>query len=104
MDAMDSRPPAQSGSREEKIAYNEAWSRDLNERKVAWMEDGHPAAGFRCECGQLDCNARFPLSAREWNEIRSKPTRFAVAPGHVAPELERVVEKGDEFWTVEKQG
>lgn len=97
-------PPAAFGSRAERIAYNEAWCRDLNRRKVEWMEGGHPTAGFRCECGQVDCGSRFPLSFGEWNEIRSRPNRFAVAPGHVAPDLELVVKEYEDFWLVEKQG
>jgi hypothetical protein len=97
-------PPAAFGSRVERIAYNEAWSRDLNKRKIQWMESGHPTAGFRCECGKVDCGSRFPLSHEEWSEIRSRPNRFAVAPEHVAPDLEAVVREYEDFWLVEKQG
>jgi hypothetical protein len=92
------------GSREERIAYNEAWCRHLNERKAEWMESGDPTAGFRCECWRVDCGARFPLSASEWQQARSEPNRFAVAPGHVARDLEALVEKYPQFWLIEKQG
>ena len=68
------------------------------------MEGGHPTAGFRCECGQVDCGSRFHLSYEEWKEIRSRPNRFAVAPGHLAPDLEIVVKEYEDFWLVEKQG
>jgi hypothetical protein len=97
-------PPAAFGSRVERIAYNEAWSRDLNKRKIRWMESGLSSPEFRCECGQADCGSRFPLSSWQWNEVRSRPNRFAVAPGHVAPELEIVVKEYEDFWIVEKQG
>jgi len=96
------QPPL--GSREERIAYNEAWCRDLNERKAQWMESGLPTAGFRCECWQVDCGSRFQLSAAEWKEARSRSNRFAVAPGHVAGDVETVVKKYPEFWLIEKQG
>jgi hypothetical protein len=92
------------GEREKRIAYNEVWHRDLNERKAEWMRNGLPAAGFRCECGRRDCGARLPLSKREWDEIRSEPTRFAVAPGHVALDVEAVVKEHPDFWIIEKQG
>lgn len=69
-------------SREERIAFNEAWCRDLNERKADWMRSGLPTAGFRCECGQMNCGSRLPLSASAWEEARSRPN----------------------FWLVEKQG
>ena len=39
------------GKREERIAYNEAWHRSLNEHKAEWMDRGLTTAGFRCECG-----------------------------------------------------
>ena len=93
------------GSQEERIAYNEAWFRDLNKRKAEWMKSGAPAAGFRCECWRMDCEARIQLSGSEWEVTRSQPNRFAVAPGHVATELaESVVHEYPEFWLVEKRG
>jgi hypothetical protein len=91
-------------SNEERIAYNESWSRHLNERKARWMEDHEPVAGFRCECWQADCTARIPLSGREWRKLRSRGNRFAVAPGHIASDVEAVVEEYPHFWIVEKRG
>jgi hypothetical protein len=91
-------------SHDERIAYNEAWCRELNERKVEWMRSGYQAAGFRCECWRIDCGARVPLSGREWAEVRSRSDRFAVAPGHTAASVERIVKEYPHFWIVEKQG
>ncbi|MCE3266400.1 MAG: hypothetical protein K0S15_1109 [Solirubrobacterales bacterium] len=91
-------------SREHRMAYNEDLCRDLNERKVEWMKDGHLAAGFRCECWQLDCPDRMHLSGSEWREVRSQTNRFAVMPGHVATEDETVIEKYPHFWLIEKHG
>jgi hypothetical protein len=95
-------------SREERIAENEDFCRDLNERKAEWLKGGLQAAGFRCECWQIDCGARIRLSGREWQEVRSRPKRFAVAPGHLAidvePGVEEVVKKYEHFWIVEKRG
>jgi hypothetical protein len=96
------QPPL--GSREERIAYNEAWCRDVNQRRARWTESGDPAAGFRCECWQVDCGERILLSAGEWEEVRSRPNRFAVAPGHVADDIEVVVKEYPRFWLVEKHG
>jgi hypothetical protein len=96
------QPPL--GSRDERIAYNEAWCRHLNERKAKRMESVDPAAGFRCECWRVDCSERIPLSGGEWEEVRARPNRFAVAPGHVAVDLEAVVEEYPRFWLVEKRG
>jgi hypothetical protein len=91
-------------SREKRIAYNEDWTRDLNKRKVKWVTRGHPTASFRCECWRADCAERIPLSGREWQEVRSKSNRFAVAPGHVAGDLEVVVKEYPRFWLIEKHG
>ena len=91
-------------SREERIARNEAWCRDLNERKAEWMRSGQLAAGFRCECWRVDCGARVRLSGREWREVRSRENRFAVAPGHTATDVEDVVNEYPHFWIVEKRG
>jgi hypothetical protein len=91
-------------SHEERIAQNEAWSRNLNQRKAKWIESGHPTAGFRCECWRMDCGVRIQLSGREWQEVRSRPNRFAVSPGHTAPDVESVVKEYPHFWILEKRG
>ena len=95
-------------SREKRIAENEAFFRDLNERKAEWLRGGLQAAGFRCECWRIDCGVRIQLSEREWQEVRSRAERFAVAPGHTAidvePGVEEVVKKYQHFWIVEKRG
>jgi hypothetical protein len=97
------QPPSGSGSREERLAHNEDWCRDLNERKAAWLKGGHLAAGFRCECWNVDCSDRIKLSEVQWKEVRSRGNRFAVAPGHVA-EFETVVKEYPHFWLIEKHG
>jgi hypothetical protein len=96
------QPPL--GSREERIAHNEAWSRSLNERKAEWMSGRDPMAGFRCECWQADCSERILLSGSEWEMVRSRPNRFAVAPDHVADNIEAVIDEHSRFWLVEKYG
>jgi hypothetical protein len=97
-------------SRQQRIAFNEAWRRRTNE---AWCRAHHEAqgpmdewrrTGFRCECGQMNCGSHLRLSAREWEEARSGSDRFVVTPGHVARDVEVVVEQHPDFWIVEKQG
>ena len=90
-------------SREERAAYNEAFCRELNQRKAEWMKSELAVAGFRCECAEMNCGSRFPLSASEWKEARSDAKRFVVAPGHVAPDVEAVIKEDPGFWIVEKQ-
>jgi hypothetical protein len=95
-------------TKEERIAANEVFCRDLNRSKDDWLRSGLQVAGFRCECWRINCGERLRLSKVEWREVRSRPERFAIAPGHVAtdvePEAEEVVRQYDHFWIVEKRG
>src|SRR5215211_6500066 len=91
-------------TREERIAHNEAWSRSLNERRAEWVSGRSEAMRFRCECWQADCSERIQLSPEDWRMVRSQPNRFAVAPRHVARDLEVVVKRCDGFWMIEKFG
>src|SRR5256885_16407494 len=92
------------GSREERIAYNQAWARDLNERKAAWMDEGVVTARFRCECWRADCDVRIGLTEREWQDVRSDPKRFAVAPDHLAVEVEAGGPQGPHLLVLGKKG
>jgi hypothetical protein len=92
------------GSRDERLAYNEAHSRRLNEKKAEWAREGFLVAGFRCECFQADCRDRIQLSSDDWKRVRSRPNRFGVVPGHHRADLETVVEEYPHFWIVEKEG
>jgi hypothetical protein len=91
-------------SREERIAHNESWSRSLNQRRAEWVSGRGEMTGFRCECWQDDCAERIPLSPDDWKMVRAEPNRFAVAPHHVAHDVEAVVKKHSGFWLVEKLG
>jgi hypothetical protein len=45
------------------------------------------------------------LTQAEYEAVRTDPRRFLVAPGNVSdPEIERVVEKDERYWVVEKVG
>jgi hypothetical protein len=92
------------GTRDQRVAFNEALCRQLNERKAKWINSGLPTAGFRCECSTMHCGSRLPLSPEDWEEARAHADTFVVAPGHVAPDVEVVVKEHPEFWVVEKQG
>jgi hypothetical protein len=92
------------GSREERIAYNEAWSRTLNQRRAQWAAGHEARPSFRCECWEHGCRERIPLSRAEWEMVRAEPSRFAVAPGHVAENFEAVIKAFPRFWMVEKFG
>lgn len=57
-----------------------------------------------CECGQPDCTATLTLTIASYDDIHRQRDRFAVAPGHENPDLERIVKKTDDFVVVDKFG
>jgi hypothetical protein len=92
-------------SREERVARNEAVSRDINERIEDAQEEEAPGQFLRivCECGRDDCERVIAITRREYEEVRSDPVRFAVAHDHVTPDLEREIDRTDRFAVVVKR-
>jgi hypothetical protein len=60
--------------------------------------------GTAASAGTLSCFERIRLTDSDWQQARAKPTRFAVAPDHVAVGVETVVKEMPHFWLVEKDG
>jgi hypothetical protein len=81
------------------VAMNQAALRVLNEGIDGERGDG--VIVFRCECGELGCNRLVPLRRAEYEAVRGHPRRFVIAPGHVVPELEHLVERHAEHSVVE---
>lgn len=96
--------------REEAVVRNEARSREQNERVRSsnaahtWVDP--PVPDWSCECGWEGCTKPIRVALEEYEAVRAVPTRFIVAPdeGHVADEVERVVERHADYWVVEKIG
>jgi hypothetical protein len=90
----------------ERLAKNESFFRQVNERikDVAEGFEGAENYEFLCECSDAACTERIPLSREEYEWVRSEPTRFVLARGHVAPEIEQVVERETDHVVVEKRG
>ena len=90
----------------ERLAKNESFFRQVNERikDVADGLEGAHAYEFLCECSDPGCTERLELTRREYEWVRANPTRFVLARGHAAPQIEHVVEREDEHVVVEKQG
>ena len=87
--------------RERRIGENEAYWRQVNE--LSPPEPGVLNLMF-CECGRLSCRERVPITAAEYDSVRSSATTFLVAPGHVMPEVESVIETTERFQIVRKEG
>lgn len=87
--------------RESRAARNQSLFRDVNER-IEEMSLTTTLVEFVCECANVECTERMPLRLGEYGSVRQDGTRFAVLPGHVLPDVERVVERHDRYEVVEK--
>ena len=101
---MDQRDQVE---REVRAAQNEALFRSVNERLEALAETFQFIAettSFICECSDTSCTEQMSLTVAEYEALRARPNQFAVRPGHVFPDMERVVTQNEEFVVVEKVG
>lgn len=91
--------------REERVARNEATSREINERLTDARQGAPPDEEFRivCECGHHDCDRLLAITLPEYEHIRAEPTRFAVVRDHVISDVEDVVDETDRFVVVVKR-
>lgn len=87
----------------ERLARNEAFFREVNERiEAAAGELGREQDTYEClcECADPACAERITISFAEYEEIRSSPIRFVIAPGHDVRQIEQVVEEtGSTSWS-----
>ena len=91
-------------ARQERIARNEALFREVNERiqEVNRSLGADGDADFICECGDEDCTKPVTLSLGEYEQARSDPTHFIIAPGHQVPDVERTVARTERYTIVAK--
>ena len=93
--------------RRKRIAKNETSFRDINERLEAGLKQvqHRPAlVEFVCECGNRNCEEHIRMTIEEYEAVRRDSRRFAVVPGHVLRETERVVASRGDYDVVEKFG
>jgi hypothetical protein len=57
-----------------------------------------------CECFDDECTEPMELTLAEYEQLRAQPNRFAVLPGHVDPNVERVIEEHERYVVVAKCG
>ena len=90
--------------RDERLARNEVFFRELNERLEAVTPDSASELVVVCECADVDCADRLTLRQGEYEAIRAHDTHFVVAIGHVDRRIEDVVRRTDRFEVVAKRG
>lgn len=94
-----------ASERTERIARNESAFRALNENLEASVHRGRPQedfAGFVCECGDAECDATVRLDLPTYESIRQDAQLFFLVPGHETPDVEDVVDGGDDYLVVRK--
>jgi hypothetical protein len=91
-----------------RAARNQSLYREVNERvealNAAFDELLDAGSTWICECADTDCTEPMEFTLAEYEALRARSNRFAVLPGHVYPEVERVVEDHDGYVVVEKLG
>src|SRR5918995_6955950 len=95
--------------REQRAAKNQSLFREINERieplnkSFTWI---NRLNDFVCECAVETCSDAVQMSVEEYESVRQHPARFFVAADddHVWPDVERILERFDRYWIVEKHG
>ncbi len=107
-EAVRNEPAASQlwSARNHRIVKNEQTFRDYNNRRMASEPieptDDDELIPFVCECGDSDCIEALLITAASFTEAHSAPNRFLVKPGHVYPDVERVIIIEENFLVVEK--
>jgi len=85
------------------MAETEALYRHVNEgiASAAGRFEAREAE-FVCECSDVHCADRIVAPLDDYEQVRSEPTTFLLAPGHEAAAVERVVRRRHGYWIVEK--
>ena len=90
--------------REARLARNEAFFRELNERLEATTPESAACVVVVCECADEDCAERLTLPHAEYEAVRAHDTHFVVAVGHVDARIEDVVRRNEHYEVVAKRG
>ncbi len=90
--------------RKRRLVENENLFREVNEQieKLTATLHGPGPYDFLCECSNRDCDRRVTLALADYEAVRVQSDRFLVAPGHVFPDIERVVETHETYEVVDK--
>ena len=90
----------------DRVAANELLFVRVAKRTLA-VRDGVevPFADFACECANVSCDYRMPLTAAEYEPISSSSSLFVVAPRdeHVDATTDEVVEWQQFYWVIERR-
>jgi len=94
-------------SQEERVARNDSTFRAANEQIADYASEHEfvDRVPFICECATESCVVVIDLSLAEYEEVRSSPRRFFVAPGHQGSEGDvSMLDDRGRYVLVEKRG
>ena len=92
-------------ARHDRIALNESRFREINERltkELRELRQPPELLTLVCECALVECRVQISLTAAEYERVRADSTLFVVAPGHVVPDAEEVLEENERFAVAHK--
>jgi hypothetical protein len=96
-------PAGTSGEKESHLVKNELDFAAYNERRAAFEAGSDEQMPFVCECGDEQCFQVIDATPDEWEAAHSRNDQFVVAPDHVFPEVESIIERGGRYWIVRKR-
>jgi hypothetical protein len=104
---MEIEREAGSSDRQLRAAQNQALFREVNERIESLngsFTAEAPISDLVCECADGACTERIGVTVAEYERVRGDGSHFLVAPAdsHYFADVERVVERHERFWIVEK--
>jgi len=89
-----------------RAAQNQSLYRSVNEQiktvNEVFEELVDASGEWICECADTDCTIRVLATMDEYEAVRENPRAFIVFPGHVYPEVERILAENERYVTVEK--
>jgi len=93
----------------DRIVWTQSLFREINDRVkpqdlALLREDPDALLGFVCECGSRRCTELMLMTLDEYERLRTEPTRFAVLPNHHFDQVERILERNERFFLIEKIG
>lgn len=88
----------------QRVGLNEAVFREVNERlqSFATAPGTELLLDLVCECGDRTCGERIRVARGDYENARADGRKFLVAPGHVFPEVEVILQRNDGWDLIEK--
>lgn len=96
------------GFSERRLKENEVIFQQANKGVADFIKEGgandDTVIGFYCECSNVDCRKRIPMSISDYQKFHKDQRHFIALKGHEMPQIETIVSKQDEFSVVKKRG